>query len=367
MSYAVESPVVPATAPSRPATVVIASTLLAVMGLGGLGYAVATLSITPGVVDRFRDAAAGATTSDVDGLVTVLWIAAALGLVLGVILVALYVVLALGLRRGSNASRVGAWVVAGLGLLAGLGSTAAVLIQRSGDEATGTIGAALVGAYPGGWIGLNIALAVAQVIGYAAVGVLLFVSPGTYFGRTEKAKPDPYAAPAGYPAPGSFGPPPGPGYGPSPGPGYGPPQGPGYGPPQGPGYGPPQGPGYGPPPGPGYGPPPGFSGPGYGPPPGPGYGPPPPGYGPPAGFPPPGYGPPPGAPAGYGPPPPEFEQSAYAPPPGYDPVAPVAPPGYPSSQDLPPNPPSAASAPPETPPAQAQQGPDDEYWSRPPS
>jgi hypothetical protein len=41
-----------------------------------------------------------------------------------------------------------------------------------------------VDAYPSGWIGLNIAVAVAQMAGYLLVAVLLVVSPGAFFRRT---------------------------------------------------------------------------------------------------------------------------------------------------------------------------------------
>jgi hypothetical protein len=227
MSYAVQSPVAATAAPRRPLPVLLSAGLLSLMGLVGLGYAVATLVVAPGVVDRFRDAAAGADSTDVDGLITVLWIGAALGTVLAVILFALYLVLALGLRRGSNASRIGTWVVCGLGAVAGGGSALAVLAQRSGEGTPGSLGVQLSEAYPGSWIGLNVALAVAQIVGYLIVAVLLLASPGSFFGRTAKTQPDQYAQPA---------PPPGFGQ-----PAYGPP--PGYGPPA---YGPT---GYAPPPG----------------------------------------------------------------------------------------------------------------------
>ena len=230
MSYAVQSPVAAVAAPRRPVPVLLSAALLSLMGLVGLGYAVATLVIAPGVVDRFRDAAAGADGTDVDDLVTVLWIGAALGTVLAVILFALFLVLALGLRRGSNASRIGTWVVCGLGALAGGGSALAVMAERSGDGRPGSLGGLLSDAYPGSWIGLNVGLAIAQIVGYLIVAVLLVTSPGSFFGRAAKPQPDPYAQPA-----------PPPGYGP---PAYGPPAfvPPGYGPP---GYGPP--PGYAPP------------------------------------------------------------------------------------------------------------------------
>src|SRR6185312_1424253 len=127
--------------------------------------------------------------ADMDGFVTVLWVAAAVAAVLAIILFALYVVLALGLRRGSNAARIGAWVVSGLGLLAGCGSTVAVAVQRRGVGTPGTLGTALADAYPSGWIGLNIAVAIAQMAGYVAVAVLLAVSPGGFFRRTAVAAP----------------------------------------------------------------------------------------------------------------------------------------------------------------------------------
>jgi hypothetical protein len=259
MSYAVPQTIVEA--PRRPVTVGLAAALLAVMGVGGLVYAVATLAVTPGVVDRFRQGSASADSADVDGLVTVVWVAAAIGTVLAVILFALYIVLALGLRRGSHGSRVGVWVLSGLGLLAGCGTTATVLIEQSGRGTPGSLGTTLSDAYPGGWIGLNIGLAIAQIVGYAVVAVLLVVSPGTYFGRPP-AQPPATPTYGGIPSYGATSP-------------YGPPAG--YGPPQ-PGYGPPQ-PGYGPTPGygqPSPGAPFGYSSPG-GP---PGYQQPPAGYAP---------------------------------------------------------------------------------------
>ena len=194
MSYAVEPP------RSRPVLVTLAAALLGVLGLAGLVYAVATLAVTPDVVGRFRSAATGADRADVNGFVTVLWIAAAVAAVVAVILFALYVVLALGLRRGSNAARIGAWVVSGLGILAGAVSAVAVIVQRRGVQTPGTLGTALANAYPSGWIGLNVALALAQVVAYVVVAVLLAVSPGGFFRRPVVAGPG-YAWP-----PGSVGP-----------------------------------------------------------------------------------------------------------------------------------------------------------------
>jgi hypothetical protein len=187
VSYASEPPA--NTARSRPVPVTLAAAVLALLGVAGLAYAVATLAVTPGVVGRFRTAAAGADRADVDGFVTVLWVSAAIAAVLAIILFALYAVLALGLRRGSRAARIGTWVVCGLGLLAGCGSALAVVIQRRGVETPGTLGTALADAYPNGWIGLNIAMAVGQVAGYGAVAVLLAVSPGRFPRRAAAAGP----------------------------------------------------------------------------------------------------------------------------------------------------------------------------------
>jgi hypothetical protein len=161
----------------------LAAALLMLMGVAGLGYAVATLIVVPGAVDRFRAAGAGADATDVDGYVTVVWVGAALGAVLAVLLVALLVVLALGLRRGSQASRVGAWVVCGLGVLFGCVSSVTVAVQRSGEGAPGTLGVALSDSYPDPWIALNVVMTVAQMIGYLVVAVLLAAAPAGYFRR----------------------------------------------------------------------------------------------------------------------------------------------------------------------------------------
>jgi hypothetical protein len=191
MSYAVQTPPVPEAGPRRPATVQLAAGLLALMALVGLGYAVATLVVTPGVLDRFRDAAGAARSTDVDGYVTGVWLMAALGAVLAVILFALYVVLALGLRRGSRPSRVGTWVVCGLGVLFGGVSAITVGIQRSGPGDPSSLGGALSDAYPGYWIPLNVAMAVAQIAGYLVVALLLAVGTRGFFRRTAPAAPPP--------------------------------------------------------------------------------------------------------------------------------------------------------------------------------
>ena len=200
MSYAVEPPARLDPPRSRPVLVTLTAALLAVLGLAGLVYAVVTLAVTPGVVGRFRAAATGADRADVNGFVTIVWTAAAVAAVVAIILFALYVVLALGLRRGSNAARIGVWVVSGLGMLAGAGSALAVIVQRRGLQTPGSLGTALAHAYPSGWIGLNVALALAQMVAYVVIAVLLAASPAGFFRRPVVAAPG-YAWP-----PGSVGP-----------------------------------------------------------------------------------------------------------------------------------------------------------------
>jgi len=346
MSYTVQPPPVvappaPAVAPEprRPVPVTFAAAVLALMALVGLAYAIAAIATAPGTVDRFRAAAVGAAGTDVDGYVDVIWIGAAIGTVLAVILFALYVVLALGLRRGSNAARIATWAVCGLGLLAGCGSTVTVLVQRSGTGDPQSLGAALSDSYPNSWIGLNLSLAIAQVIGYAVVALLLLAGRGAWFGRGRatpgaEAGPQPGYGALGYGTPGY-----GAGYGPSPAgaPGYGPP---GTG---APGY-------YAPGPGYSYGAPyvqaqPSASGQGY----------------------------PTDADRAYQPgggqewAAPAAQDTGSAPTPGQpSPGADPQQPGQPSG--MPPVPPGQAPGQfPANPSEAPQQGPDDEYWSRPSS
>jgi hypothetical protein len=183
MSYAVQPPPV-APAPSRrPVTVRVAATLLVVMAAAGLIYAVATLVVMPGTIDRFREAGAPINQSEVDGYVTVLWIGAIFAAVLAVLLAAVFTFLALGLRRGSVGARVTTWVFCGLGALLGCGGLSAVGIQRADDGTPGTVAFALSEAYPGAWIPLNIGLLIAQIAGYVLVAILLAVGARDHFGR----------------------------------------------------------------------------------------------------------------------------------------------------------------------------------------
>ncbi|HEY0001202.1 MAG TPA: hypothetical protein VGB74_12165 [Actinoplanes sp.] len=203
MSYPVQPPPVAMAPPSppagRPPGVTAASILLWVMATGGLIYAITTLAIVPGVVSRFRDASDGAFRSfedvDTETYVAVVWLGAAIALAVGVILLALYVVLGLALRRGSNAARIATLVVSGLGVLAGAGTLVIMAVQRNGETLRGSLADQLTSAYPSGWIGSNVALAGAQMVGYALVGLLVLTSPAIFFGRRGSAAAQPAGAP----------------------------------------------------------------------------------------------------------------------------------------------------------------------------
>jgi hypothetical protein len=148
------------------------------MAVAGLIYAGVTIAVIPGVVHRFRS---GATGDDVDTYVSVIWLGAAVALAVAVILFALYVVLGVALRRGSNSARIGTMAISVLGLLGGAVAAITVWFERSGDNPAGSLGESLSEAYPGGWIGTNAGLAVAQIAAYAIVLVLVLRAPRSFF------------------------------------------------------------------------------------------------------------------------------------------------------------------------------------------
>lgn len=211
MSYAVPPPVMTPAPARRPVPVTVAAVLLVLMAVVGLGYAVLTMAVVPGVLDRFRREARADGRFNFEAYSTGVWVLAAIGLALGVILFALLIALAVGLRRGSNAARIGTWVVCGLGLLFGCGSTVTVAVQRSGEGDPGTLGVILSEAYPGYWIGLNLTLSVAQMVGYLTVAVALIVAPAEYFRPGTRAEPSalaalpPYGSTSAYPGPSQSG------------------------------------------------------------------------------------------------------------------------------------------------------------------
>jgi hypothetical protein len=229
MSYPVQPPPIAAAPPvspsGRPPAVTFAAALLWLMAGVGLIYAIATVAIVPGTIDRFRDVTAapvsGSFTGDNDPeyYVAVVWLGAAIALALAVIAFALFVVVGLSLRRGSNAARIATLVVSVLGILGGTAGVLTLAAQRSGNSAPWSLGAQLSDAYPDGWIGTNAGLAIAQILGYALVGILILTAPRTFFRRpAAPSAPQPVygAAYPGYGVPANAAYPssayPGPGY-----------------------------------------------------------------------------------------------------------------------------------------------------------
>ncbi|GLY07226.1 MULTISPECIES: hypothetical protein [Actinoplanes] len=185
MSYAVQPPVaVPAPGAARPTAVTAAVALLWTLAVAGLVYAVGGVAVAVSADSRFRELAG--SSEQVENLVSVIWLGAALAAVAAVVLLGLFVVLGLGLRRGNRIARGVTLGVCGIGALAGLGTLATIAVQRSGEALPGTMGAALGEAYPGGWIALNAVVAGVQVLGYLVVGVLVLTAPGSHFGTVAE-------------------------------------------------------------------------------------------------------------------------------------------------------------------------------------
>ncbi|MBU2670069.1 hypothetical protein KOI35_41845 [Actinoplanes bogorensis] len=209
MSYPVQpQPLAPAPS-GRPPTVTFAAGLLWLMAGVGLIYAIATLAIVPGTISRFRDVTGGplqqfGSGTDPEYYVAVVWLGAAIALALAVIAFALFVVIGLSLRRGSNAARVATLVVCVLGIVGGAAGVLTVAAQRSGESAPLSLGGQLSDAYPGGWIGANAGLSIAQILGYVLVGILVMTAPRAFFRRTPATSGAPMPGPGmpGVPMPG---------------------------------------------------------------------------------------------------------------------------------------------------------------------
>ncbi|MEV5207955.1 hypothetical protein AB0K35_10820 [Micromonospora sp. NPDC053740] len=190
----------PESAPARrPAAVLSAVTVLLVMAVAALAYAVVDLVVLGGTVDAFRSAArdTSASPEQIDDVVTLLRASAVLSAVVAVLSAPLLAGLALGLLAGRNGVRVATWVVSGLGLLAGCCSVAVVVgeraapLQLGADEHALAELLGLIGdAYPSWWIPLNAGLSVAQALGYLVVATLLVLpAANRWFGRHRSTAP----------------------------------------------------------------------------------------------------------------------------------------------------------------------------------
>ncbi|SCG79725.1 hypothetical protein GA0070609_6021 [Micromonospora echinaurantiaca] len=209
MSYPDQAPT------RRPAVVVLAAAVLAVMAVAAVGYAVAGLLALGGAVAEFRSAAAGtsARPDEIDGMVTLLRVSTVLTAVVSLLGGLLLAGLALGLLAGRSGARVGTWVVSGLGLLFGCCGLAVLVGQRAAplrlgaDERTTAELLALLGdAQPGWWLPVNAGLSVGQVLGYLVVAALLALpAANAWFRRRPPVGPtdrhQPPAAPLAPPYP----------------------------------------------------------------------------------------------------------------------------------------------------------------------
>ncbi|MFU8850884.1 hypothetical protein ACNAW0_07850 [Micromonospora sp. SL1-18] len=234
MSYPVQAP------PRRPGPVASAAAVLLLMVVGAVAYAVASLLVTGGTVDRFRAAAAGtgASGGEIDTVASLVRASTVLSAVISVLIALVLVGLAVGLLSGRPGARVFTWVVSGLGLFFGCCGLAVLIGQRavplrlgSGEQVTADLLALVGDAYPAWWIPLNAAVSVAQLLGYLLVAVLLVLpAAGAFFRRPMPSGPTAGPTPPAGPMPS------GPTIGPTPPVGPTPPAAPTVG--AGPAYGP---------------------------------------------------------------------------------------------------------------------------------
>ncbi|WP_243707838.1 hypothetical protein [Micromonospora sp. KC606] len=172
----------------------MAATVLALMTLGAVAYAVTALLALGGTVDRFRTAAdgTGAATDDVDTVVTLVRAGTIVSAMVTVLVGLVLVGLAAGLLAARPVARVSTWVVSGLGLLGGCCTLAALVGQRAAPLKVGDAGLLpLLGeAYPAWWLPVNAGLSVAQMLGYLVVAVLLVLpASNSWFGARRPARP----------------------------------------------------------------------------------------------------------------------------------------------------------------------------------
>ncbi|MGN9774943.1 hypothetical protein ACTMS0_04080 [Micromonospora sp. H33] len=190
----------------RPVVVTAAAVLLAVMAAVAVAYAVTSLVVLVGTVDAFRPAAreTSASAEEIDTMVFLVSVWIVLGALVSLVAGLLLAGLAVGVRAGRAGARVGTWVVAGLGVLAGCCGLVGLAVQRAtplelneNERGVGELLGRLDEAYPGWWIPLGAGLSVGQVLGYLVVAVLLALPAASAWFR--RPAPVPYA-PA-YPPP----------------------------------------------------------------------------------------------------------------------------------------------------------------------
>ncbi|NJP30737.1 hypothetical protein [Micromonospora thermarum] len=184
----------------RPAVVTAAVVLLVGMAAVAVAYAVTSLVVLVGTVDAFRSAArdTSASAEEIDTMVFAVSVWTVLGALVSLVAGLLLAGLAVGVRAGRAGARVGTWVVAGLGVLAGCCGLVGLAVQRAtplqlneNERGVAELLARLDDAYPGWWIPLGAGLSVGQVLGYLVVAVLLALPATSAWFR--RPAPAPYA------------------------------------------------------------------------------------------------------------------------------------------------------------------------------
>jgi uncharacterized membrane protein len=104
-----------------PSSVTLAVRLMLVNAALGIIGVIVLFATKDALRDEIRDKNLDKSTADIDSLVNT---AITIGLIFGIILLALYVLLALQVGKGKNWARITTWVFAGLGVLSALSSLA---------------------------------------------------------------------------------------------------------------------------------------------------------------------------------------------------------------------------------------------------
>jgi hypothetical protein len=181
----------------RPISVAVAG--VALYGAGGIGMvaALALLGATGAVVDDFRSRAVGigvspADAADIAGAIRTALLSTGCG---ALALAAVSLLLARGVLRRNEASRIGALVVAGASLGCALVRTSVTAFGGSVDwsvaaghtdpSLAGAVAQAFGEAMPGWFVGLGGGLTDLQSLSYIAVAVLLVAPSSREYFRTR--------------------------------------------------------------------------------------------------------------------------------------------------------------------------------------
>lgn len=177
-----------------------AAGLMMLLGVINLVSTVLALTVMDTAKQRFRDAAAAASTTDttIDQTLTFITVIIVVGIIYNIIVVAALSVLALFNLRGNNATRITTWVVCGLFLVCGLCGIAGQGFNSvvTGDDASQALNQAAANMYPGWFNTVTIVTMVIQVLCYIGVIILLALPQSNAFFRNE---PAPFQPPVSHP------------------------------------------------------------------------------------------------------------------------------------------------------------------------